>query len=189
MLTKQKLMNEIRALGLAMLYFSIWFGFLILIKMLVLAEYALHFGHLGMALIGALVLAKVVLILERVPLGSRVRHAPVWIDVLLRTLLYTFGVFLVMILEKALEKMHGHGSFAEALSAVFGGVDINHVLANTLCVAGALFTYNVFMVVREAVGPGGLKRLLMTPRREIPRMKDCESTSTQGLGNQEENRK
>jgi hypothetical protein len=89
------------------------------------------------------------------------------VDVLLRTGLYTIGVFIIMLLEKALENLREHEHFQEAFNAVFGSVDINHVLANTLCVIGALLTYNTLTIIREDMGSGGLGRLLASPRTEM----------------------
>lgn len=160
----EKLKHEIKALSLAMLYFWVWFVFLILIKSLILAEYNLHAVHLSAALIAALILGKVVLILEHVPMPGKLSRAPVWVDMLLRTALYTAGVFLIMLLEKAVENLKEHDSFPEAFSAIFSSVAINHVMANTLCVIGALLTYNSIMVVREQLGPGRLFRIFSEPR-------------------------
>ena len=57
---------------------------IVLLKYLVLAEYQVAFHGLSVALVGALVLAKVVLVLEHVALGQWVRARPAWVDVVLR---------------------------------------------------------------------------------------------------------
>ena len=64
-----KLRDEIRSLGLTTLFFGVWFFVLLLLKWLVLAEYRIEFHSLSMALVGALIVAKVVLVLENVPLA------------------------------------------------------------------------------------------------------------------------
>jgi hypothetical protein len=52
---------------------------LIVLKQLLLAEYQIEVGGLSRTLIGALVVAKVVLVMEHVPLGQWVRtHASVF---------------------------------------------------------------------------------------------------------------
>ena len=58
---RQKLTHELKALTVAGLYFATWIGTLLLLKELVLAEYSIAFHHLSLALIGALILSKVVL--------------------------------------------------------------------------------------------------------------------------------
>ena len=66
----QKLKHEFAALAWLTFYFGCWLGALVLLKYLVLAEYQVAFHGLSVALVGALVLAKVVLVLEHVTLGQ-----------------------------------------------------------------------------------------------------------------------
>src|SRR5258708_6080379 len=109
MSAKQKLKHELNALGIASLYFGVWLGVLIVLKKLVLAEYEIQFHGFAVAVMGTLILAKVVLILEHVPFGVWVRSWPVLVDVLLRTALYGLGVLVVLILEKAFDARHQAG--------------------------------------------------------------------------------
>ena len=89
---KQKLQDELQALVVAAVYFGCWTTGLITLKNLVLAEYSIDTYGYSMALIGTLVLAKVVLILQHVSLGAWIRDRPAWVDVILRTALYSAGV-------------------------------------------------------------------------------------------------
>lgn len=162
----QKLKEELRSLAVAMLYFGAWIGGLLLLKTLVLAEYHVEFRQWSAILVGALVLGKVVLILEHVPLGSWVERQPAWVDVVLRTLLYSAGVLVILLLEKGIEGRHEHGGFGPAVRAVFQGADAPHVLANTIVMSGALLGYNALSVVRRHLGPGGLLHLFLIPLPE-----------------------
>jgi hypothetical protein len=159
----QKLMHEVKAVGIAALYFGCWIGALVVLKQLVLAEYEIHFRGMSKALLGALVLSKVVLVLEHVPLGTWVRARPAWVDVMLRTVLYALGVLLVLLIEKAFEARHEYGGFGPSLSAVFQHAEVHHVLTNAICLSGALLGYNALSVVRSHLGEGGLLRLFLTP--------------------------
>src|SRR6266852_6840255 len=100
---RKKLLKEIKAIGLTTLFFAIWFGTMILLKRLVLTQYDIQFRGLSVALISALVVAKVVILMEHVSLGRWVRQRPVAVDITLRLLLYTGGTFIVFMLEKAFE--------------------------------------------------------------------------------------
>jgi len=157
---KQKAIEEIREVGLVALYFAFWFVALMLLKRLVLAEYDIKVGGLSLALIGALIVAKVVVILEHAPLGRWIRHRPAAVDVAARTLLYTLGVFVVLLIEKAFDSRHEAGGFGAALVNVFQHRDIHHVWAGTIGVGGALLSFNVLSVVRRHLGEGELSRLL-----------------------------
>jgi hypothetical protein len=164
---KEKLKAEIKAVAVAALYFGCWILALMGIKWLVLAEYRIAFHQWSMALVGALVLSKVVLLLENVSLGAWVRRRPAWVDLVFRTVFYTVGVAVVLILEKGFENRHAHGGFIHAVQSLFRQADIYHVWANTLCVSGALFGYNALSVVRRHLGEGGLIRMFLTPLPEV----------------------
>lgn len=160
---QQKLLHEIRAVGLTMLYFGCWIATLVVIKQLILAEYEIEFNGMSKALVGALILSKVVLVLEHVPLGVWIRARPAWVDVVLRTALYAFGVVVVLLLEKGFEGRHEYGGFGPSLRAVFQHADIQHVWVNTIGLGGALLVYNALSVVRRHLGAGGLRRLFAMP--------------------------
>lgn len=159
-----KLRHELVAMSLAMVYFGAWIGALLLVKQLVLAEYDIAFRHYSLALVGALILSKVVLILEHVPLGAWVRAQPPWVDLLLRTALYAAGVLLVLLLEHGLRERHAAGGFVAAVRDGLLHAKAPHVLANTICLSGALFIYNVLTVIRHQLGPGGLLQLFSRAR-------------------------
>lgn len=163
---RQKLTKEIKKIALSTLYFATWLGVLVAVKQLILAEYRIEFHGLSMALLGALVLAKVVLVLEHVPLGAWIQKQPVLIDVILRTALYTLGVFVVLLLEKTFEGRRDQGGFGPALIAVFQQANVYHVWANLICMSGALFGYNALAVIRGQLGEGGLIRLFLSPPEE-----------------------
>jgi hypothetical protein len=166
MALKSALGRELRALAATTLYFGVWLGSLILLKHLILEEYRIEFDRWTAAVVGTLVLAKVVMVLEHVSLGDLVRRRPAWVEVAAKTALYASGVFVVLVLERAFEGRHEHGGFVESLRTVFGHVDFNHVIVNVMCCAGALLGYNVLMLVRRRLGPGGLQRAFLTPAEE-----------------------
>jgi hypothetical protein len=171
---QQKLKHELKAVGLAALFFGSWIAVLLVLKNLLLAEYHIAFHGWSVALVGALILSKVVLILEHVPLGGWVRARPAWVDLILRTLLYSFGVVVVLLLEKGFEGRHEHGGFGASLRSVFQHADIHHVWVNTICLSGALFAYNALSVIRRHLGTGGLRRLFSLPLPEDPAEKKTE---------------
>jgi hypothetical protein len=163
---QQKLRHELKSIVLVTLYFAAWLGMLMALKVLILEDYQIRFRGFSMVLIGALVLAKVVLILEHVPLGAWLRDQPALFDVLLRTILYAFGAFVVLLLEKAFESRHEQGGFGPALMNVFHHRDMPHLWANTLCVTGALLFYNLISALNRHLGAGGLPRVFLSPPQD-----------------------
>jgi hypothetical protein len=162
------LLEELRQLTLAMLYFAVWIGVFMVLKALVLAEYSIEFSQWSMILVGALVLGKVVLVLEHVSLGSWIQNRPALVDVIARTALYSLGVLIVLLLEKGFEGRHEAGGFGPALAGIFQHAEMPHVWANTICLSGALLGYNFLAVVRRHLGEGGLTDMLLSPLPESP---------------------
>jgi hypothetical protein len=164
----QRALKEIEAIGLLTFYFAVWFGMMLFVKRLVLAQYEIEFRGVSFALVGALVVAKVVIVMEHVSLGQWVRQRPVAVDLVLRTLLYTLGVLIVLLLEKAFEARHEAGGLGGALVKIFQHRDIHHVLAVTICVGGSFVGFNVISILRRHYGEAELRRLfLATPLAEL----------------------
>lgn len=164
----EKLKEEVRSVLLVTLYFAAWLGALIIIKKLILAEYDIAFKGLTTALVGALVLAKVVLILEHVSLGAWLKNQPALTEVIVRTLFYAFGVFVVLVLEKSFEGRHDYGGFIPSMIESFQTVEGFHVWANVISISGALLVYNIFSVFEQIFGEGTLLRALLRPLPEEP---------------------
>lgn len=162
---QEKLKHELKAVILVTLFFAAWLGIFMGLKILILDGYQIRFRSVSAVLIGALVLAKVVLILEHVPLGGWAKNKPVLVDVILRTVLYAFGTFVVMLLEKSFESRHEQGGFVSALMNVFQHRDMPHIWANTICVTGALLFYNLLSALNHHLGSGGLARVFLTNRK------------------------
>lgn len=165
-----KLVHELKLVALVTLFFASWLGSLMVLKILILEEYHIPFGKVSLVLVGALVLAKVVIILEHVPLGAWVDRQPRFVDLMLRTSLYATGALIVLLLEKAFEGRHESGGFGAALWKVITERDIPHVWANAIAVTGALLTYNLLAILRAHLGPAGLRGVLLSrpsrPRAE-----------------------
>ena len=167
---QEKVKHELKAVILVTLFFAAWLGVLMGLKVLILEDYQIRFGSVSAVLIGALILAKVVLILEHVPLGGWLRNQPVLVDVILRTLLYALGTLVVLLLEKAFESRHEQGGVGPAVMKVFQHRDIPHILANTICVTGALLFYNLLSALNRHLGTGGLARVFLNPQKEDARI-------------------
>ena len=159
----QILKREIVELAYVTFYFGCWLGVLMLLKYLILAEYKIQFYGMSLVLLGALLLAKVVLVLEHVSFGAWIHAQPAWVDVVLRTALYTFGVFVLMLSEKAFEARHEYDDFISLLNGLLQHADMNHIWVNTICLSGALLSYNILSVVSRHLGKAALFKMLLMP--------------------------
>jgi len=160
---KDKLKEELIALGITMIYFALWFAFMIIMKMLLLREYDVEVYGLSMAFVGALIVAKVILIVDHIPLGSWIEKQPAFIDILFRTLLYSVGIILILILEKAFEARSEAGGFFEAIPYIFKHRNVNHIYVNSIAVIFSLLGFNFLTLITKNLGKGGLKKILLSP--------------------------
>ena len=164
---KEKIINELKTLGVTTLYFAFWFGVLMLIKVLLLEEYNVEFVNVSMALIGAVVVAKVILILEHVDLGSWIKSKPALIDIIVRTLLYVSGVFIVLLIEKSFDGRNEYGGFWQSLENVFQHADIHHFWVAVICVTLAILGFNTISVMNKALGKGKVRQIIFSPIKEF----------------------
>jgi len=158
---KDKLFKELKAILLVSLYFLVWFGTLMIIKVLLLDEYKIEFYGASVVIVGSLIAAKAVLILEYVPLGFNKR--PAILHILLRTFLYLAGVAVILILEHAIEARHEYGGFLNALKNLTKSANLYHIVVTVICVFGALFFYNLGSVVSSRLGKGKLWEMMISP--------------------------
>ncbi len=159
---KHKLFKEIKSVAFATVYFAIWLGILMFLKTMILTEYKVEFTGISMALIGALILGKVVLVVDLIPLSNWTREHSAVYFIIFRTLLIIVAVFILLLLEKAFESRHEYGGFGSALSQVFQHRDVYHVWANVTVVGIAVFWFNIIFVLRRYFGAQKLRQLFFS---------------------------
>lgn len=145
----ESILKELKTILLTASYFAVVFILLMAIKTLLLKDYNIEFSGMGQALIGALVLSKVIILMELIKPAKWVLGKPPVVYVLCRTLLYSAGVLLVFILEKGFEKRHEHGGFGNAIRYVIENRDMYHVWASTLAVSASIFIYTLFLSFKK----------------------------------------
>ena len=106
------ILKELKEIMKTALFFLIVFLFMMVMKKLDLKDYDIQFSGISQVLIGALIMSKVIILMDMIPLGSWVQHQPPVIDIILRTILYSIGVFIVVILEKGFEGRDKNGGFS-----------------------------------------------------------------------------
>ena len=155
--------DEVVSVGVTTAVFAAWFLALLGLKTLVLEEYQIRFYGVATALVGAVVAAKVVIVLEHVPLLGPVERAPAWVQVVTRTALYTLAVLAAAALERAFETRAEHGGFGPALADLVQRSHWPHLATTAAGVGSVLLLYNAMAVVRRHVGPAGLRRMFTEP--------------------------
>jgi hypothetical protein len=153
----ESIKEELKTAGLATLYFLCVFLFIILLKKLMLAQYDISFYGLSAAVFGALVVGKVVVVLDKTRAGTRFEasHSPM-ASVIYKTLVYSLVVLLVIAVEKVFHAWKETHDMAEAVAHVWHGRERARILATVLCIGLAFTAWNLFSAVNRRLADGRL---------------------------------
>jgi hypothetical protein len=138
------------------LFFLTGFMLVLLIIKLTLAQYSIETSTVSRAVLGALIAAKVVLILNHTPLARALRRYPRILPVLLRTLFYGLVFVILALAERAIEQRHDHGGLFRSIGYVATHTDLHRLMALSLGVALVFAVYFTLLEISEYLGPGVL---------------------------------
>ena len=156
------LLDELKTVLWVTGYFLSWFVVIGVLKSLTLADYGISYRAVGGALFGSLVIAKVVVILDKTKAGERFSERRALQHILYRSATYGLAVTLTLFAEKIVEAMLDGATLGSALEGVWDHRDRNHVLTTSILLALSFVFYNTLSVVNRSLD-GGLKGLLMSP--------------------------
>jgi hypothetical protein len=158
------LVEELKAIAGVTLYFAACFVLILLMKHFWLEEYGIRFTGIAAALVAALVTAKVIIVLDHVPLTRWLGGAPGIVSVVVRSAVYTAVVLVVMLLEKAFEARAEYGGFTSAVANIFHHPELPQLYATMIAVGLSFLAYNVFELMRQAVGGDRMVELFLSRR-------------------------
>jgi fumarate reductase subunit D len=130
----------------------------VVIKLLAL-QYSIRFYAFARAAIGALVLGKVVLLMEMAERRRKASKLPRAIVVAVRTVVYAMVVIALEFGERLVRAWHQSGSLGEGLTIVKDHVDFYHFLALLILGCMVMAMYLALEEIRHAMGEGALTRL------------------------------
>lgn len=156
--------HEVREIGLVTGYFLLWFLLFLTLKKLVLAEYQIHVSVVGTAVVGALVIAKIVVLLENTPIAAGFRSSLVVLNVLWRSGSYTAVVLAVLLAERLFHAYRAQDDLSAAVSEIWATRDVHHALAMAISIGMAFVIFNGSVEIDRRLGSGGLRRLFFSRR-------------------------
>ncbi|HEV3273165.1 MAG TPA: hypothetical protein VGZ93_13380 [Candidatus Methylacidiphilales bacterium] len=165
MKTMHWLKGEAKALVVLFFYFLFYFSIFIILKKLILAHYHIGFYSSGAAIVGALIAAKAVLVIESSPLSRPFRSAAPLLKVIYDAFVYTTLALVFLYLEKVLELVHKEGTFRPAFLTAGHERDGYEFCAKVGCAGVAFLGYAVFAAISRHLGPGELLKLFFTSPR------------------------
>jgi hypothetical protein len=152
---KEKALEELRLFWAIFVFLALMFGGFTWYRRLILSEVGVSYGHYGIALIEAAVIAKVILIGRAIKLGKRIEDRPLIMSVLVKAALYGLFVALFDVVERVVEGLlHRESWHAIGHRVVPNGRD--EMLAQTLLV---MVTFIPFFAIGEIGRVLGVRKL------------------------------
>jgi hypothetical protein len=118
---KQRVLHELARYWLLVLYMAIFFAVFSSYRRLLLAHYGISYQEYGIAVIRALVLAKVVLVAETLRLGRGYEDKPLIVPTLYKTFLFTVCVAIFDVAEALIHGLLDGVGRAGAVDEVMNG--------------------------------------------------------------------
>lgn len=144
----------------AVIFFAVGFNVIVLTTNLILSEYALRAGNFLLAITGALVVGKAVLVANATPFLRRYDTVPLAWSILYKAVMYCVFVFLARLIEAGLEDWFAGRSLAEALAKF----SWHRFLAIQIWLFVLFLIYVTFSELSLLVGEGELRRMLFNHR-------------------------
>jgi len=130
----------------------------IVVKLLAL-QYEIHFYAFARAAIGALVLGKVILLMEMAERKSEPSKYPRAVVVAFKTVIYAMAVFLFEFGERLVRGWYHTGNLRDGLVMVKAESNLDHFLALLILSCMIIAMYLSMEEISHAMGEGALTRL------------------------------
>lgn len=154
-----KIKHEVLAVIPPTIFFFVAIGLLILTKRLMLQQYGIQFADFGAAIIGALIVAKVVLIVDYFPFINKFPDKPLIYNVAWKTVIYVLAAFIVRLGEHFVPLVIKYGNFREATAHLLDDVVWPQFWIIYLWLSVLLFVYCSLRELIRAIGKDQVLRL------------------------------
>ncbi len=142
------------------IFFAVGFNVIILTTNLVLSDYELRIGNLLLAITGALVVGKAVLVANATPFLRRYDTLPLAWSILYKTTVYCLFVFLARLIEAGLEAWFTGLSFSDMLAKF----SWHRFLAIQIWLFALFMVYVTITELNRLFGEGELTHMLFNHR-------------------------
>ncbi len=154
----QSLKHELKKIGSLSLFFLIGFSYILLIMKLFLKEYDINTYVLSKAIIGALVAAKTVAIMDITPLMNRFEQFPRYLNIVYKTLVYTVAVLILGMIEHLFHAYRQTKALVPAFKDLIETEKFYHLMGVILCISIVFLIHNIFQELDHYMGKGNLKK-------------------------------
>jgi len=141
------------------LYLWLLLGLFAVHEAVVLREHSIGYAFHGVALVNALVLAKVMLIAEDLRLGHRLWANPPIVSIVLESLLFAVLFIFVHVLEHVISGLFGGESLSRSIPAIGGG-GMKGLACVALILFVALIPFFAFRHLSRLLGDGRIMQIM-----------------------------
>ena len=160
---KERAIEELKAYWVITLYLWLFLGSFTIYRRLILAETGVPYLHYGIALIEAMVIAKVVLIGRIFGFSRRYDHLPLIVPVIYKSLLFALLVLAFGVLEKTADGLFHREGVLSGLQKI-AEVGLYEIGARTLMLTMALVPFCAFSELGRVLGLARLGSLFFGKR-------------------------
>ena len=148
---KERALESIKTFIQMFLYLWLVFGLLAIHQSIILSQYQIDYQSHGLAVINALVFAKVMLIAEDLRLGDRFDDKPIIYPILFKSLLFAMALICFHIVEHVLIGMLHGQKVAEAFSEI-GANKLRGVVSFSVIATVALIPFFALRQLSRVIG-------------------------------------
>jgi hypothetical protein len=159
----EALKHELKKIGSLSLFFFIGYGYILILMKLFLKEFSIDVSIFTKVVIYALVSAKSVAIMDMTPWMNRFAESPRYLQVLYKTAVYTFAVFVLSLIENLFHAYHETKALIPALTLFLETRSFDRFLAILLCVSAVFLIHNIFQELDQYLGKGNLSKFFFKP--------------------------
>jgi hypothetical protein len=157
----EKIKGEIRELIPPTIFFLIIFHIVAFMRALMQKSYGIEVTDMALATIGALIVAKAILIAEKLPFMKTLEGKPLLHIVLWKTLIFSLFTFLFRLVEELVPLLAKHGSFGSAVSHLFEEIVWPRFLATQILLFMALILYCSAAELIRVLGKERVKEIFL----------------------------
>jgi hypothetical protein len=168
----------LKLLPTVLFFFVALMVILALLKLFVL-QYSIEFYAFSRAAVGALILGKVVLLMDWAESGRRVSTYPRIAVIACKTFIYGLAVIALGIGERVIHSYHRTGDFREAISLVIANVNLDRFFGCVLLISLVVSAYLTMEEINRAMGKGALFTLFFKPPQRTREGRDINPTGVE----------
>jgi hypothetical protein len=162
----QRAVHELREFVILAAYLYVTLGAVILMKTAVLHTHGIHSALWGIAIVKALLLAKFMMVGNRLRLGERYRDRPLIWPTLHKAVAFLVLLVILTSLEEVVVGLFRGRSIAASLEDLFGR-RLEETLAGFLIMLLILIPFFGFRVLGEALGEDRMRRVFFNDRAAL----------------------